>query len=173
MRTAFALLTFGAVCACKPPPTDADMRRDGPDAETSSASAPLPSPESEGAVWTFSGLDPDRIIYGGPGSPAQLARTCLPDQTPTRVQITRMSHADEGAGALLAFVGNGHIGRIEVDATPVEGETIWQGDLPAADNRLEPLAGPRQFTATIPGAGMVTVNPSATPMEWLQSCRDS
>jgi hypothetical protein len=173
MRAGLALLVLGAVVACKPPPTEADMARELPGADLSAASAPLPSPDSEGAIWTVSAQDSQRIIYGVPGSPALMALTCLTDMAPSRVRITRLSPADEGAGALLAFIGNGHIGRIEVDATMVERKSIWQGEVPADDERLEPLAGPRQFTATIPGAGMVTFNPSPMPMEWLEACRET
>ena len=149
------------------------MDRGASQAEPSRASAPLPSPETEGALWTVSAQNSGRIIYGVPGSPALIALTCLGRGAPPRVQITRFSPADEGAGALLALVGNGHIGRIEVDATEIDGRSIWQGDVLAADTRLEPLAGPRQLTATIPGAGMVTLNPSPLPMELISTCRES
>ena len=162
---------LGAVAGCKPPPTDADRARALPEAEPSYASAPLPSPETEGAVWTVSAKNEGQIIYGVPGSPALMALTCRKDAGLPRVEITRMSPADEGAGALLALVGNGHMGRIILEATQVEGQTIWQGEALAADTRLEPLAGPRQFTATMPGAGRVTFNPSAVPMQFLETCR--
>ena len=171
MRAALTLLTLVSLASCKPPPTDADMGREMLEAKPTRASDPLPSPDSEGAVWKVSAMDANSIIYGVPGSPALMALTCLNDSAPPRVRITRLSPADEGAGALLAFVGNGHIGRIAVDAAEVQGKTIWQGDILAADEKLEPLAGPRQLTATIPGAGMVTLNPSSVPMRWLETCR--
>ena len=82
-----------------------------------------------------------------------------------------MSPADEGAGALMAFVGNGHIGRLEVYSVDIGGRFVWQGETLAADSALEPLAGPRQLTATIPGAGMVTLNPSPLPLAFLDDCR--
>ncbi len=166
-----ALIALLALTACKPPPADADMARELPEAAPTYASEPLPSPKTEGAVWAVSAKDKNRIVYGVPGDPALMALSCLSDERLPRFQITRMSPADEGAGAMLAFVGNGHIGRLEVDATEVRGQTIWQGETLAADAALEPLAGPRQLTATIPGAGMVTLNPSALPMEFLQNCR--
>lgn len=170
-----AVLCVAAVSACKPPPTDADLERDLPQAAPTYASDPLPSPDTQGAVWALSAKQSDTIIYGIPGSPAIMALACLDGGSDTgdlpRFRITRMSPADEGAGALLALVGNGHIGRVPVDAVEVAGATIWQGDVLAADNALEPLAGPRQLTATIPGAGMVTLNPSALPMKLLDDCR--
>lgn len=160
-----------AVSACKPPPTDADMGREAPEEAPVYASDPLPSPETEGAVWAQSPSDPNRLIYGVPGSPALLALTCLGDNAPPRLRITRISPADEGAGALLALVGNGHIGRIEVDATEVGGRLVWQGEALAADTDFEPLAGPRSLTVTVPGAGMVTVNEGEVAMQFLEACR--
>lgn len=166
-----ALAVLAILAACKPPPTDAGLDRDLPEAAPSYASEPIPSPDTEGAVWRASTQNADRVVYGVPGSPALMALTCLTDGGLPRLRITRHSTADKNAGALLALVGNGHIGRIEVDATDIGGNTIWQGETLAADDDLEPLAGPRSLTATIPGAGMVTLNASALPMQLLASCR--
>ncbi|MGB3471598.1 MAG: hypothetical protein WBA51_12310 [Erythrobacter sp.] len=171
MRASITLCAVAIVSACKPPPTDVDLGRDLPEPEPTYASDPLPSPETEGAVWAVSAKDADTIIYGVPGNQAMMAITCVGESTPARLRITRMSPADEGAGALLAMVGNGHIGRVPVDAIRVSGKLIWQGEVMAADPDLEPLAGPRQLTATIPGAGMVTLNPSPLPMQLLSECR--
>ncbi|MEM7702221.1 MAG: hypothetical protein AAF251_09830 [Pseudomonadota bacterium] len=164
-------ISFGALSACKPPPTDADMNRDLPEAAPTYASEPLPSPETEGAFWAVSPNDPNRLIYGVPGSPALLALTCLSESAIPRLRITRMSPADEDAGALLAMVGNGHIGRVEVDAVEVNGRFVWQGEKLAADEKWEPLAGPRSYTVTVPGAGMVTVNEGEVAMAFLEECR--
>ncbi|MEE4288641.1 MAG: hypothetical protein V2J14_04665 [Erythrobacter sp.] len=166
-----ALVGIVLLAACKPPPTDAGLDRELPEPEPSFASEPLPSPDTEGALWAPSPRDPDRIIYGIPGSPALLSLTCLAGDGLPRLRITRMSPADEGAGALLALVGNGHIGRIEVDAVEVSGTLIWRGEVIAADTALDPLTGPREVTATVPGAGLVTLNPSPLPMQLLESCR--
>jgi len=147
------------------------MDRDLPQAAPTYASEPLPSPDVEGALWALSPQNADRLIYGVPGSPALLALTCLSDTAPPRLRITRMSPADEGAGALLALVGNGHIGRIEVDAAEMSGRIIWQGERLAADEAWEPFAGPRSLTVTVPGAGLVTVNESEVAMAFLEDCR--
>ncbi|MEM6857781.1 MAG: hypothetical protein AAF559_07910 [Pseudomonadota bacterium] len=164
-------ISISAVSGCKPPPTDAEMGRDATEETPAYASDPLPSPETEGAVWARSPQNAQRIVYGVPGEPALMALTCLTDGELPRVQITRMSPADEGAGALMALIGNGHIGRMEVDAIVVAGRSVWQGTTLAANPALEPLAGPRQLTATIPGAGLVTLNPSPQPMAFLEDCR--
>ncbi|MEM7688901.1 MAG: hypothetical protein AAF291_07745 [Pseudomonadota bacterium] len=164
-------ISVAAVSACKPPPTDADMNRDLPEVAPTYASDPLPSPDTQGAVWAISPSNPDRLIYGVPGSPALLALTCLTDTLPASLRITRMSPADEGAGALLAMVGNGHIGRIEVDAVEVGRRFVWRGEKLAADEKWEPLAGPRTVTVTVPGAGMVTINENEIAMAFLEKCR--
>lgn len=135
------------------------------------ASAPLPSPDTEGAVWARTG-DGTRIIYGIPGEAAMVALQCT-DRTSAMpiLQITRIVRADEGASALLAMVGNGHIGRLKVDAIERAGTPVWHGSLAASDDAWEPLAGPRALTLTVPGAGMVRLNPSSIPSELIAECR--
>ena len=161
-----------ALAACKPPPTDADMTRALPEAAPTFASDPLPSPETEGAMWAPSQQNSDRLVYGIPGFAALVTIECIETQSALpQIQITRLSPADEGAGAMLAMVGNGHIGRMPVDAREVSGRLAWQGEALAADTVWEPLAGPRALGVTVPGAGRVEVNPSALPGEFIEECR--
>lgn len=168
------LLLLIPLAACKPPPTDADLSRAMPEAEQTFASDPLPSPETEGAGWARSPQNDQRIIYGIPGEPALLALECVAvDGTLPNLRITRLSPADEGAGAMLAMVGNGHIGRLPVDATEIGSRIYWQGEANATDILWEPLAGPRHLIATVPGAGMVDLNPSPLPGEFIEECRAS
>ena len=156
--------------ACKPPPTDADMLREIPEAAPSFASEPLASPSTEGAKWALSERIEGRLIYGVPGEPALLSLDCDTADSPT-IRITRISPADDGAGALLALVGNGHIGRLAVDATDVGGRSIWVGEAQAVDEVWEPLAGPRELIATVPGAGTVGINASIVPGLHIEACR--
>ncbi len=172
--TLIALLL--AMAACKPPPTDADMARAMPEDEPVYASDPLPSPETEGAMWAYSSQQESRIVYGIPGEPALIALDCLAPglhQSFPALQITRMSPADQGASALLAMVGNGHIGRIGVVADPMGGSFVWKGHSPAEDLVWEALAGPRALGITVPGAGRVEMNPSQVPGEFIEACRAS
>ncbi|MHA7819521.1 MAG: hypothetical protein ACX930_07760 [Erythrobacter sp.] len=174
MRSAPLLVLLPALtlAACKPPPTDADMARELPDEAPTFASDPLPSPDTEGAVWAPSAQGSDRLIYGIPGEAALLALECVDTQGALpSLRITRISPADEGAGALLALVGNGHIGRIAVDAREVGGRILWQGEAAAAETLWEPLAGARALGATVPGAGRVEINPSDLPGELIEDCR--
>ncbi|MEP0190465.1 MAG: hypothetical protein ABJP70_07580 [Erythrobacter sp.] len=172
MRT-LGLIPLLTLAACKPPPTDADMDRDMPVEELEFASKPLASPDIEGAIWAGSAT-PGRIVYGVPGSPALMAMQCIEDSDDpdaSSVIMSRISPADEGAGALMALIGNGDIGRVEMNAVETEQGIIWQGEFLAKDTRLNALSGPREVTATLPGAGMVTLNPSQAPMRLLAECR--
>jgi hypothetical protein len=89
------------------------------------------------------------------------------------IRIARFAPADKNAGALLALIGNGAIGRLEVDAVRQGARQIWQGQAAAEDIGWEPLSGPREITATVPGAGLVRLNPSPLPMAFLAACRNS
>lgn len=169
MRLAF-LIAISALAGCKPPPGDAGMDRELPRDEPTFASAPLPSPDTQGAIWAPSAASDARIIYGVPEEPALLSLECNQDGAEPLVEITRMAPADEGAEALLALVGNGAIGRIEVDAREVGTRVFWRGAVSPADRNIEPLKGPRKLTATIPGAGMVDLNPSPLPGAFLEAC---
>ena len=159
------------LAACKPPPTDAGMDRDLPVTAPTFASDPLPSPETENARWVRA--NDHRIVYGIPGTPALMALECIEkdEVADNRVSISRLSPADEGAGALMALIGNRAIGRIEVDATLIGGRFLWLGEVAADDPALEPLIGEEPLTATVPGAGLVDLNPSALPTELLALCR--
>ncbi len=167
MKSAVLLAGIAVCAACKPPPTDAGLGRGSSAPEPNYATVPLPSPESDGAVWAQSNAA-GRIIYGIPGKSALMALECLDDQ---RLRVTRLSPADEGAGVMLALVGNGAIGRIPLDAAAHGTRFVWQGEAALDAFELEPFAGPRQITATVPGAGMITLNPSPVPLQFLEACR--
>lgn len=166
------LMTVMALAACKPPPTDADIARDMPEEEPTFASDPLPSPETEGAVWARSVQSRGRIVYGIPGQPALVTLDCIDaEEDKPQLRITRLAPADENASALLALVGNGHIGRIPVEQRMVNGRSAWQGEAIADDIVWEPLAGPRSLGVTVPGAGRVEINPGELAGEFIEACR--
>ena len=172
MKHAAAIALLGVLAGCQPPPTDADLARGMAEEEAVTASEPIASPDFEGAVWALSPNVEGRIIYGIPGEAAQVALECVDAESQLpKLVITRLAPADEGAGAMLALVGNGHIGRLPVDATDMNGRSVWQGTHLAADSRWEPLAGPRKVTLTVPGAGMVTLNPSLAAWDMVARCR--
>lgn len=169
MKVAFALCLVAALVACKPPPTDETLTRAVPEVEPAFASRPLPSPGTEGALWANSARAQKRIVYGVPGEAALISLAC--DTERGTLSVSRFSLADEGAQAMLALVGNGHAGRLPVDAVEVGKRHIWQGTHDAKSEEWEPLAGPRRLIATLPGAGTVEINPSPLPMELIERCR--
>ena len=167
-----ALAGAGGLAACKPPPTDSAVARVSLLAPTAGPSAPLPSPDTTAAVWASTDK-PLRLVYGVPGQPVLLALECLdPAKPDARLRITRHAPADEGAAALLALIGNGWIGRFPVDATTVGGRVLWQGEVPALTREWDALKPERDATVTVPGAGLVRLNPSPLPMQLGTTCRN-
>ena len=171
-----ALALAGGLAAglsgCKPPPTDSAVARVALDSPAKGApSEPIPSPDTTGAVWAPTG-NALRLVYGIPGKPVLLALECLSPSTPgAQLRITRHVRADEGAAALLALIGNGWIGRFPVDATPVAGKSLWQGDVPANAREWSALKPEREASVTVPGGGLVRLNPSPLPMALVDICR--
>lgn len=165
------LLLTAPLTACQPPPSDAAVTRVSLLSSASGPSEPLASPDTTRAIWASTAA-PLRLVYGVPGQPVLLALECIAQETPqARLRITRHANADEGAGALLALIGNGHIGRFAVDATTVGGRVLWQGEVPALDPGWDALKPEREATATVPGAGLVRLNPSPLPMQMITACR--
>jgi hypothetical protein len=172
-RLAAAVVLAGALAlpACKPPPTDAAMARAANLPAPVGPSEPIASPDTSDAVWAASG-DAMRLVYGNPGQPVLLALECSGAGTAdARLRITRHAPADSGAEALLALIGNGWIGRFEVEATSVRGRLVWQGDVPADRREWGALKPQREATVTVPGAGLLRLNPSPLPMQLVETCR--
>lgn len=175
MREALTLLAVLAtgLAGCKPPPTDGAAARVSLLASEGGPSEPLPSPDVTGAVWATS-ANPLRLVYGVPGKPVLLALECREPASPAaRIRITRHSPADEGASALLALIGNGWIGRFPVEATVVKGKSLWQGEVPAVQREWDALKPVREATVTVPGAGLLRLNPSPLPIALVNACRGS
>jgi len=170
-RLVMAGALIGALAGCKPPPTDAAMARVSLLAPAGGASAPLPSPDTRGAVWAATD-NPQRLVYGVPGQPVMVSIECQRPAAPdASLRITRHAPADSGAAALLALIGNGYIGRFPVDAREVGGRVLWQGEAPALRPEWDAMKPEREATVTVPGAGLVRLNPSPLPMELVAACR--
>lgn len=170
MWAAAALALVGGLAGCNPPPTDSAVARVMLDRPAKGPSEPIASPDVSGAVWAQ--INPQRLVYGKPGQPVQLALECLGAGEPgAQIRITRHAPADEGAGALLALIGNGWIGRFPVDASKVGAQVFWQGDVPAGAPQWEALKPAREATVTVPGAGLLRLNPSPLPMALIEQCR--
>lgn len=163
------LLGVAMLAACKPPPTDADIAaREA--VTTQGPSEPIDSPDTEGAIWADSSIE-GRILYGIPGEPPLLALACTQVLGQPRIRIARYAPADDGAAAFAAFIGNGHIARIPIDATEIDGASIWLAEVPAIAPELEVLTGTREVSVTIPGAGRLVLNRSMRPGELIETCR--
>lgn len=159
-----------AVAGCKPPATDDYVARVALDEARAFASEPLPSPDTEGALWAESDR-PGRILYGKPGEPPLMALACEDGDEGRRIHITRYAAADPKAKAVLALIGNGHVERLHVDATWNGRAWLWEGYVAADDPDLDVLTGPRRIEATIPGSGSVELNPSERPRHLIATCR--
>jgi hypothetical protein len=156
---------------CKPPPTDAGMARVPLGPAAGGPSAPLPSPDTSGALWA-STANPLRLVYGVPGQPVLVALECLAPASPeARLRITRHAPADDGAGALLALIGRGAIGRFPVDATDIGGRMLWQGEAAALAPGWDAFKTAAEATVTVAGAGLVRLNPSRLPFQLVETCR--
>lgn len=175
MRPVLAAITAIAMIAplatCKPPPTDEAVARGVMIDLERGPSEPIDSPDSSSAIWAES-LTKGRLIYGNPGESPLLALACIEVDGAPALRFTRYALADKGAGAFLALIGNAHVARIAVDATAFGEAFLWEGTLAADDPDWEVLTGRREVTATIPGAGMVTLNPSEKPAMLIEHCRE-
>lgn len=157
------------LAACQPPATDSYVERSDIRPQAGQASAPLPSPDTRGAVWAeVEGQD--RLIYGKPGESPLFAIACLLDRPVPELRVTRYAPADAGAKAFMAVIGNGHVARLKVDATPVGEAFLWQGETPLDNDRLEALTGARAVEATVPGAGTLRLNASSRPGQLIERC---
>ena len=163
---------FAALNACKPPPTDADMVA-GDMAAQVGPSEPIDSPDTEGAIWSDSPITTGRIIYGIPGEAPLLALGCGDMGDHPSILITRYAPADEGAEAVAAFIGNGHVARIPVYATDIDNGSFWRTEISAFSEELEVLTGTRELAVTIPGGGRLVINPSQLPGAFIEECRAS
>ncbi len=170
IRSLSVALPLFALAGCKPPPTDEVAERSLRIELNQGPSEPIDSPDSSNAVWAQS-KTPDRLIYGNPGEAPMLALACVEIDGQPALTFTRYALADKGAGAFLALIGNAHVSRIPVDATEFGDSYLWEGSLPADDPHWEVLTGRREVTATIPGAGMVTLNSSEKPALLIENCR--
>lgn len=166
LASGLALLAALLPAACKPPAVDGYVERTELAQIGPFASTPLPSPDTEGALWAESDR-PGRIIYGFPGQTPMASLEC----TRGAVRLTRIAPADAHAQAIAALIGNSHILRLAVDAVPSGRASVWQGSVAATDPGLEALTGAGPVELTVPGAGTLGLNPSPLPGELVTGCR--
>ncbi len=169
-RLLTAAMLCTALAGCKPPPTDEAAVRAMPETSVTGPSLPIQSPETQDALWVPSQIR-DRIIYGQPGNAPMMALACERFNGSAIVRLTRYAAADEGAGAFVALIGNGHVARLPVDATAHREGFVWEGIVAADNADLDVLTGRKVVAATLPGAGKLTLNPSSLPGFIIEKCR--
>ena len=130
-----ACLTALAACDRPPPPVPAPTieRLD----RREPAAAPLPSPETDGAVWAMAG---DALLFGVPGQPPLVSLACAPGGAGA-VAVTRVARADAEAEALVP-ARRQRLRRARADGRGVERRGwLWRGLLPADHPALDALEG--------------------------------
>lgn len=165
-----ALLPLLLLSACNPPAADEYVARVGV-TERAAPSPPILTPDTKGAGWAPSPANPLRLLYGKPGQPVMFALECSDGPAGPVLTYTRFANADPRAKAILAFVGNGHVSRLKIDAVRNGNRWLWRGSEPAVSLNFEGLTGGRQVEATVPGAGSLILNPSQWPGELIRQCR--
>lgn len=179
-----AMAPLVMLAACNPPAADDYVARIGV-TDREAPSAPLASPDTQGAVWAPDPANPMRLVYGKPGRAVLFALRCDAGQNNTgqgntgqsepRLTYTRHAPADPHAKAVLALIGNGHVARLKIDAvregSGARARWLWRGSEAAISPAFESLTGGRAVEATVPGAGSVMLNASPLTAELVDRCR--
>lgn len=163
-------LALASLTACNPPATDeyADRSRALPSAEP--VMPPIASPDTSEAIWAPTDDTAQRLVFGVPGTPPLFALACIDEGQGPAIRLTRFNEAQDGAQALIAVIGNGHIGRWKVDATSLGMRRVWQGDIAADNANLAAFAGPRKIEATVPGGGSLILHASPLLPTLIENC---
>ncbi|GGD46589.1 hypothetical protein GRI62_09280 [Erythrobacter arachoides] len=173
-RFALALVALAAVAACQqeasePLPAPEPSRLSLDDVRVHEGTA-TPSPDTSQARWRVA-ADGQGIDFGNAGAPPWLSLECALDARPAELVIVRHAETYPGQSALFPFVGNGMRSRFFADAVLHDGEWRWEARLPAEDPQTEVFEGTRDFTATLPGHGMLEIRGSRMPGEFVEWCR--
>ncbi len=131
---------------------------------------PIASPDTSEAIWAPTDDTAQRLVFGVPGTPPLFALACIDEGQGPAIRLTRFNEAQDGAQALIAVIGNGHIGRWKVDATSLGMRRVWQGDIAADNPNLAAFAGPRKIEATVPGGGSLILHASPLLPTLIENC---
>lgn len=128
-------------------------------------------PDATGAAWEFA-PDSKSVRFANPAGEPLLSVACyLPPDAPPRIRFVQFAHAQPGAKALFAMVGNLRVARVAMDARLQDKRWLWVGSEPADANKLEALMGTREVIATMPGGGEIKLAGSPLPRQLIESCR--
>ena len=128
------------------------------------------SPDTENASWAVD-EGGQAIDFGNPDEEPLMTLACRLDGKVPQLSVIRHAPARPGEKAIFPVIGNGLRSRFMVDAILDEGEWLWEGTLPADDPQLEVFTGTRSITATLPGQGMLEIDGSRIPGEFVSWCR--
>ncbi|MFC3098725.1 hypothetical protein [Alteraurantiacibacter palmitatis] len=132
------------------------------------------SPDTTDAAWRVA-ENGRAIEFGKPGEAALLTLACLLGDAgaPPQMLIVRHAPALPRQTALFPVIGNGMRSRFFVDARLTDGEWRWEGVLAANDPMWDVFTGPRELQATLPGGGMLKIEGSRVPGEFVGWCREN
>lgn len=164
-----------AAVACEPADTPAPQpERVALDEVREARGEASPSPDTTNARWSVAPGE-QAIAFGNEGASPFLTLECDLEADPIEMVIIRHADAFPGQSALFPFVGNGMRSRFLADAVLHESgegrEWRWEARLPASDPQFDVFEGTRDFTATLPGHGMLEIGGSRMPGEFLAWCR--
>ncbi|WJY17856.1 hypothetical protein QQS45_09455 [Alteriqipengyuania flavescens] len=163
---AFPLL----LAACQQPEQNNAQQRIDLEKAYAGPSEPIESPDTSEAIWS---PGPDgQLLFGNIGDRPFLSIACEPGKDGANaVRIVRHLAADAEAQAFFAFIGNGTMARIPVDATWRGNRWRWEGTVAADSPDLDPLTGSRDLYATLPGGGRLDLPASPLPGRLIAECR--
>lgn len=168
-RALLVCLLF-TLAACDRPAPAPVQRIALEDARPATPLVMLESPDTSAASWAVDESG-QSIHFGNDNQPPLMTLACRLQESPPQLAIIRHAPARPGLSALFPVIGNGMRSRFLVDAMLNEGEWRWEGTLPAADPQLDVFTGTRRMTATLPGGGMLEIDGSRIPGEFVSWCR--
>lgn len=130
----------------------------------------MQSPVTTNASWAVDQTG-QAINFGVSQDPPLMTLACRLQDAPPQMAVIRHAPARPGLSALLPVIGNGMRSRFMVDAKLSDGEWLWEATLPADDPQLDVFTGTREVTATLPGGGMLLIEGSRIPGEFVTWCR--
>ncbi len=161
--------------ACSP--SGGDPAQQSPDNAIRIALPSEPAPlelapqQPAGAEWSAAGNG--SVNFGLPGQLPLLSISCtLSAEGKSRIAYVRRTRAAEGAKALLAIEGNGHVARVAMDVVRAGDPGEWRGAIDAALETSGAIKGGASMTATLPGGGALKMPPSPDAGRLLDACRE-
>lgn len=173
MKKAGILAVLAALSACNQTAGQNAVARIDLDQMPEAQILPIPSPDTKEAKWEKLAAG-NGVEFGKPGRPPLISIVCdMTTGTSANLRVIRNTPADPGAQALFAFIGNGLVSRLKVDAVRNGKDWRWEGSFTPNDPRLDVLGGMGKVEATLPGAGTMELAASSLPRETLNQCRQA